>query len=598
MSSGRQIAIFHSIFVVIITVISNVIGNEVLVENTHDVFGDNGDGLLVAAFGDYNSDKLVDIFVIADRGKTLQILMAYDVEPILRPSTFRCAIEDGTVTSVVPGDYDGDSQMDILITVQLNSELNNQEFRIIWGSPNILNCSSAEVLTGAIRGQPLVFDYNGDRIPDLFGEDKDMRRTVWIMSSHRNYSVQVMPNGTGTPLRVPHSHAFIDLNSDMAADLLVTTKNGYEFWYNVQGSFQYKPEMSVKLPAEVILVGQSVITDLDMDGKLDHLVPVCFDSTCSNSTILIYKKSWNAIDVNFQNGNVQWGFVPPLGIDSIAEDTISLRVGDFNLDGYPDLLAVLRSKSNPNERMATVLLNVESSSGSFQRAFSVLWNVPGLKDIKDVQLAAFYDAYNDGIVDILVVRRTLQGNWKLVSFKNVYDTMACFIKVIVSSGLCYKNCPNDRIPYGVNQPGSAVCYKSTTPEGDPQASCSGLLSQSAHFALQLPYVIFGLGHTPNFVDSLTVGIPYPKGHEIRSHEWTGIIPNSQMFVVPYLEDENGRWMNKLFVTPSHLVLITFAALMGVMGFIFFIILGLHWKERMEDKKEKLQEAHRFHFDAM
>jgi len=35
----------------------------------------------------------------------------------------------------------------------------------------------------------------------------------------------------------------------------------------------------------------------------------------------------------------------------------------------------------------------------------------------------------------------------------------------------------------------------------------GQLSQSAHFALQLPYVMFGLGQTPNFVDQVGVGIP-------------------------------------------------------------------------------------------
>ena len=35
----------------------------------------------------------------------------------------------------------------------------------------------------------------------------------------------------------------------------------------------------------------------------------------------------------------------------------------------------------------------------------------------------------------------------------------------------------------------------------------GQLSQSAHFALQLPYVMFGLGQTPNFVDEVGVGIP-------------------------------------------------------------------------------------------
>jgi len=36
---------------------------------------------------------------------------------------------------------------------------------------------------------------------------------------------------------------------------------------------------------------------------------------------------------------------------------------------------------------------------------------------------------------------------------------------------------------------------------------AGQLSQSAHFALQLPYVMFGLGQTPNFVEEVAVGIP-------------------------------------------------------------------------------------------
>ncbi len=36
---------------------------------------------------------------------------------------------------------------------------------------------------------------------------------------------------------------------------------------------------------------------------------------------------------------------------------------------------------------------------------------------------------------------------------------------------------------------------------------AGQLSQSAHFALQLPFTLFGLGQTPNFVDDLEVGVP-------------------------------------------------------------------------------------------
>ena len=38
------------------------------------------------------------------------------------------------------------------------------------------------------------------------------------------------------------------------------------------------------------------------------------------------------------------------------------------------------------------------------------------------------------------------------------------------------------------------------------------LAQSAYFALQLPYTVFGLGQSPNFVETITVGIPNGKGN--------------------------------------------------------------------------------------
>ena len=38
-------------------------------------------------------------------------------------------------------------------------------------------------------------------------------------------------------------------------------------------------------------------------------------------------------------------------------------------------------------------------------------------------------------------------------------------------------------------------------------STAAQLSQSAYFALQCPYTVFGLGRTPNFVDDLAVGMP-------------------------------------------------------------------------------------------
>lgn len=124
------------------------------------------------------------------------------------------------------------------------------------------------------------------------------------------------------------------------------------------------------------------------------------------------------------------------------------------------------------------------------------------------------------------------------------------------------------------------------------------LSQSAYFALQCPYTVFGLGQTPNFVDELSVGLQRSQGSPERKHTWQSIIPNSQMIIIPYPPDDPSSWIAKLLVTPSKLVLFTGVGLLGVCCFILLIILVLYLKEKREDKREKRQDAHKFHFDAM
>lgn len=71
-----------------------------------------------------------------------------------------------------------------------------------------------------------------------------------------------------------------------------------------------------------------------------------------------------------------------------------------------------------------------------------------------------------------------------------------------------------------------------------------------------------------------------------------------MVVIPNPITDPSRWKALLFVTPSKLILLSAAALTVTCGLITLIIIALYWKERREDKIEKLQEAHRFHFDAM
>lgn len=101
-----------------------------------------------------------------------------------------------------------------------------------------------------------------------------------------------------------------------------------------------------------------------------------------------------------------------------------------------------------------------------------------------------------------------------------------------------------------------------------------------------------MGRTPNFVDSITVGLAN------HSRQWQQLIPNSQMIVVPWPTYETDKWKAQLFVTPSKLIIMSAAALGVICILIIAIIIILQFRESRQDKYEKQQEAHRFHFDAM
>lgn len=335
---------------------------------------------------------------------------------------------------------------------------------------------------------------------------------------------------------------------------------------------------------------------------MDLVTPVCTDKdsngNCKNAALMVYSDDqWINLQINFKDDSGSlWRYYLKEG--SRYTNVITLRSGDFNMDGYPDILATL-SQEGDDHPQSFLLENVacQTGCGKFKRSYSIKWSA--LSPFRNgTAMAAFFDFYQDGILDCIVV--TYDGKeYKTGAFKNSLDYDANFIKVMVLTGLTNKNNEmiNGRVgkkrrTYGTNLPGPSISYKTTTQEGHLRHGVSPQLPQSAHFSLILPYTIFGLGRTPNFVDSVTVGLSN------RSRCWTQIIPNSQMVVIPWPVSQPWKWKAQLFVTPSKLILMSVAALTAVCGMITLIIGVLHWKERQEDKKERMSESHRFHFDAM
>uniref|UniRef100_A0A672ZTJ1 T-cell immunomodulatory protein TIP C2 domain-containing protein n=1 Tax=Sphaeramia orbicularis TaxID=375764 RepID=A0A672ZTJ1_9TELE len=496
---------------------------------TMDLFGAQNYGT-VAAFGDLNSDKQTDIFIIRDQSEVV-IFLADSKTPYFKPTVHikNDVLSDAVFTSVVPGDYDGDSQMDVLLTAQTSSGTN---VYIFWGNNRTLAMNTYLVVFLVLR------------IP------------VWqnALSSSVN-------------LRIPHSNAFIDLNKDFTA-----------------GDFSL---VQSNLVAHFLCLFMA-----DGDGYQDHLLPVCFDSDCLRSAIYL----WVPVLSDFKRRDTVWSFVP-----GKPGQPLALHLGDYNLDGFPDALVVLRNTTG-SDQQAFLLENVPCNTPSCHsvgRMFRIHWDQSDLGAIPHAVTATFFDIYEDGILDMLVLSQAEGKDLIIHALKNNFEADAYFVKVMVLSGLCSNDCPEGVKPFGVNQPGPYVMYTTVDSNGYLKNASAGQLSQSAHFSLQLPYTVLGLGRSANFLDHLFVGIPRQPGEtDIRKQEWTAIIPNSQLIVIPYPHDKPRSWSAKLYLTPSNSVLLTAIALIGVCVFILVIIGILHWQEKKADDREKRQEAHRFHFDAM
>ena len=99
---------------------------------TKNIFGDHVEKLPVA-FGDFNSDKLTDLFVINQDRNKLSILLATEqtFSSVLTSHTYfqfpsevdkkklklECAFNDIKIESIIPGDFDGDGGMDVFVTI-------------------------------------------------------------------------------------------------------------------------------------------------------------------------------------------------------------------------------------------------------------------------------------------------------------------------------------------------------------------------------------------------------------------------------------------------------------------------------------------------
>lgn len=468
------------------------------------------------------------------------------------------------------------------------------------------NCEFTD-LGVEMTAQPLLFDLDGDLRTDFMSLDKEGLVTVWKPPRNNNSELfERMPAKDWNWIAKeyfsgPHSNAFIDINQDNAADIILSA-NGARIAYiyanpDPEKSFKKYSREFLNMDDKDYKYGQSAFVDINADGRIDHILPRCKKDKCE--IIVLYENSYKEVIFSFTN-QTDSSYDYNLEESVFATNyvfPITLRASDLDGDGYNDFVAVVRNKKDSKNKVVflrnildTNVNNKQESKSMFgartmPRTFEI-HEIPPNYPSQNINLVTLFDINEDGKIDMLIgssEQSNKPNDMNVSAIMNSQMVDACFMKVLVTNGYSSTESGSN----GQSARGPFICFELSQNDGKKMQGCAGQLSQASHFALQSPYVIFGLGQTPHFVETLNVTIPgYGPDRRVRTRLLEQIVPDAQVIIIPRENDSPSKWEYKMFLSPmSDLVFSTLIALAVLCLLLLFIIFILHRKESLEDAAE-------------
>jgi integrin alpha FG-GAP repeat containing protein 1 len=230
----------------------------------------------------------------------------------------------------------------------------------------------------------------------------------------------------------PHSNAFVDLDGDCLADLVfVCSKSSgsksIQIWSNRRDQ-GFILSLEADLPTGA---GSLSFADIDGDGSIDIIFPVCQNKACSihvvynqqmglcSKTQEIATTCRNAQQLCVADPNFTFDFSKPntqnyvvFDIDTFLDDNeyiltedsnfrgqlpVPVHTGDYNLDGYPDLLVTTNRRVLLLEStLCDTSLCSSSAQSANKRTFTVVTTGADiLNKMSNPTQAAFFDIDED-----------------------------------------------------------------------------------------------------------------------------------------------------------------------------------------------------------
>lgn len=576
-----------------------------------------------AAFGDLDLNKRTDIVAIGDDGKNIDVYYQFEPQPHSQTqSTFSCRSIQYPVVQVYIADIDNDGNPNLLALLLVNSGNPDKIYKImdlknlrpsdqndshfstpkLTANPAEQKFCDFEDLNMEMTAQPLLFDLEGDLRADFMSLDINGVVTVWKAPSKedtgqesKKFKILESDFWRKIPKKYfigPHSNAFIDMNEDRAADIVLSAKGGeIAYLYADKDSpHHFKSLEAISLnDRNKYRYGQSALVDINADGVIDHVLPKCDDNSCM--IVVVFNDSSEEIIIELKNQTLNYQLEPKTFAEHY-EFPVTLRASDLDADGYTDFVVV--AKENQASKSKVIYLHntpisAQHKNGQLEpkrikRSFEIQ-EINSKPDF-DMKLVTLFDINEDGKVDMLIGHCeksdvTSPQDMEVYSEMNKQMVDAYFMKVLVTNGISNGNGSN-----GQSARGPSIYFQLRKNDGEDMTGCAGQQSQSSYFALQQTYVILGLGQTPHFVEKLSVTIPGFVDKSVRTRVLEQIVPDAQIIIIPRDKNRPESWDYKMFLSPmSELVPPTLIALAAICVLLLIIIFILHRQETLEDAAE-------------
>lgn len=531
-----------------------------------------------------------------------------------------------TIVSMIASDFNHDGLLDVLVATQESSS-SSYSFQLFYQFERELRLADWKIPDS--HDQLLSIDWNQDMLIDLFTV-KDGRPVIYQAKAERDnglvsgYSVISGPREM-CRLKSPQFSAFADFDGDGLADLMVVCEDGsIEIWrQSIDKGFIKGKSVALQVN------GPLTVADVNGDGALD----IIYYDEKKNSINIHYNQqskycsSRHDESLNCKPTNKLFVFDPKYGFLTdpsvsisvgdlfgkengwfggersaklVIRDTlktpISLHAGDFDMDGYPDLLVVY-SNHQMTETMAALLKNHHNN-----HTFSVqLGGTADLKLVKNAEMAAFLPfSPNTRLPDIIVQT----SEQEIFAFQNAFFRDTLFLQVQVMSSVCPKGlskCQELKAatgkPFGAGQPGATFKYNYADNIGVSHIQQGSQQAQSAFQALPLPFIMFGLGRVSNFIEEAQAALSNP--HAPLSNRLTHLIPNSRLLLFPPRPPhDHQQWHAELYINPSDYLVYVGATAAGVITVFAVLTAIFKIREIREDNQEKRRAMHAINFDAL